>query len=498
MLLLIGLGLFVHRENFTYGLVGNDTYSQIVTSRVESASDFWDNFREPLAKDLIRASFYRPVQSFCIALDYALWGLAPAGYQVATMGVFAACIALLYLTAGRLAGRGAWLAPLVATLFLTLHPALLNVLPAPCRRAELLVSVFMLGTLLILPIGPGRRSWPRFLLAGLLVLLACASKEIGIIGIGLVFLHQLCFSFEGCFRRNLVRALLAALPAAGAAALYMAGRTIVLDGFGGYHIEAPAPFGYLLKLGSAHLAADALCPWSFLATWSPLQLASVSLTVLAILTAAFLAAGLSSVNPDAQCSARLLLLGVAWIVPLVIVLGLNQRYGPWYALVPLIGVALIIASLVRGIQVMMRGRLIARVLGGVSAAGVLAALIIALYASPLGVDYPHWRIATRLMRESLRRMEAKLRDAGYGERVGLQLRLRVTSAQPHDRPYARSPGEPTLHSVFIFNPRNVRSWVKLRYPDRNIHLLWGPRVPPPQAAADEVLLHIYPNRAPLR
>lgn len=498
VLALIALGVFVHRENFTCGLVGNDTYPQILTSRVESVGDFWDNFREPLARGYLVASFYRPVQSFSIALDEALWALTPVGYQISTMAVFAACIALLYLTIRKLVGREAWLAPLVGTLFFVLHPTLLTVLPAPCRRAELLVNVFLLAALLVLPIGPGKRSWGRFILAGLFVLLASASKEIGVMGFALVFLHQLCFAFEGRFGRNLTRAVLAALPALAAAALYLIARTIVLGGLGGYHFDDPAPFFELLPRWCAQLAVDALCPWSFFENRTPLQLALVSLVILTLLALVFAAGGFCSTTLRMQRVGRLLVIAAAWIVPLVLVLGLNQLYGPWYALVPVVGLALVVAGLVQGVRLVIAGRLLVRLLSVVSAVGLLVAVVFPLYASPLFTEYPYWGIATDLLEQTQKRIEERIGTARDGDQVSVRIPVRVTPRAPERRPFEPSSDTPRVFGVVVFKYEGVVCWLKLRYPDRNIRVIWDAGQPLPAAREDEVLLLAYPDRSAMR
>lgn len=498
VLVLIVLGWYVHRANFTYGLVGNDTYPQILTSRVERIGDFWDNFREPLAEGYLAASFYRPVQSLSIALDEALWGLESAGYQLTTMVVFAACIALLYLTIAKLVGRAAWLAPLVGTAFFVLHPTLLTVLPTPCRRAELFVSVFLLAALLVLPVGRGGRQWIRFLLAGLFVLLASASKEIGVMGVGLVFLHQLCFASEQRGRRNLARAGLAALPALVGAAVYLIARTAVLGGLGGYYFKDSEPFLTLLPRWSAQLAVDALCPWGFLGGWTPLQLALLSLAALTGLTLLFAGVGLASTAPRMQRVARLLVVALAWIVPLVLVLGLNQLYGPWYALVPVVGLALAVAGLVQGIRLLMGGRFLARLLSVVALIALVVALIVPLRASPLLAEYPHWRIATELLDQTQKQIDERLGGARDGQRVSVQIPVRVTPRAPEQRPHEPSGDQPQIFGVVIFKYEGVSAWIKLRYPDRNIRVVWDSEAPLPEPRPDEVLLLAYPDRSTMR
>jgi hypothetical protein len=489
VLALIGLGLFVHRANFTYGLIGNDTYSQIITSRIESVGDLWGIFREPLAEDLIRASFYRPVQSLCMAFDYALWGLEPLGYQLTTLGVFAACIALLYLTTRKLLGNDAWLAPVVATLFFVLHPVLLNVLPAPCRRAEVLASAFLLAALLVMPVGSGGRTWRRCVLAGFFVLLACGSKEVGTIGVGLVFLHQLCFACEGSFARNARRAVLGALPAALAVTLYMLARTLVVGGLGGYRVADPSPFSELLRRSSAQLVVDILCPWSFIESWTPLQLGLVPLVILVLLTVAFALGGLLSGTREVR-RVGLLVIGVAWILPLVLLLGLTQRYGPWYATVPLVGVALVVAGVVDGVRAMTGQRRPIRLLSVVPAAGVLIAMIIVLWSSPLFADYPHWATATQHLSDAQQRIDKKLRAARNGQRVDVRIARRVTPPVPNGRPYERSPSRPLLYAVSWFKMEALESWVRLRYPDKNVRVVRARSSASPLPRDGEILLVI--------
>jgi hypothetical protein len=498
VLALIALGVFIHRENFSYGLVGNDTYPQILTSRVESAGDLWDNLSEPLAEGYLEASFYRPAQSLSIALDEALWGLRPIGYQLSTMLAFAACIALLYLTIRKLIGGGAWLAPLVGTLFFVLHPTLLTVLPAPCRRAELLVSVFLLAALLVLPTTPDRRSWMRFMLAGLFVLLASASKEIGVMGFALVFLHQLLIGDSGRLGRRIKPAALATLPALAGAALYLVARTIVLGGLGGYYFKDPEPFFELLPRWCAQLTVDVLCPWSFVETWAPLKLALLPLIILGLLTAGFLARGLLSSTKEARRAGRSLVIGVAWIVPLVVVLGLNQLYGPWYALVPVIGLSLVVAGLVHGTRSMLAGRSNSRVLCVVAAAALLTALVVPLYASPLYTEYAQWSLASELLERTQTDLGKLIDDARDGECVTARVPVRVTPRAPRRRPFEPSGERPRVYGVVIFKHEGVSAWVELRYPAREIRVVWDARPPLPRPRADEVLLLAYPDRSEMR
>ncbi len=495
---LIGLGLFIHRDNFGYGLVGNDTYPQILTSRVDSLADFWDNFREPLAEGYLEASFYRPVQSMSIALDERLGGLDPRGYQHTTLAVFAACIAVLYATLRKLGGGEKWAAPLVGTLFFIMHPALLSVLPAPCRRAELFVGLFLLAALLVLPDGSEQRRWPRCLLAGFFVLLACGSKEIGAMGCGLVFLHQLFFTRERGFGRKALASGKAASPAIAGVMLYLLVRSTVLGGWGGYHFDDPEPFLELLPRWCGQLAVDALCPWAFIDGLTPVRLAYVPLTILGLLGLGFGIGGLCGRSSQWRRIGALLLLGSAWIVPLVLVLGLNQLYGPWYALMPVVGLALLVGGLAYAVERMLVQRGLTRILGALVGILLLAALVVPLGASPLWTEYSEWATATRLLAQTQERIDETLAGAAVGTRVSVLIPVRVTQRAPDGRPFRAEGEQPRLYGVVIFKYEGVSAWLKLRYPERKIRLEWGPRRPLPEPDPDEVLLLAYPDRTVLR
>ncbi|MBU0617020.1 MAG: hypothetical protein KKI02_04835, partial [Planctomycetes bacterium] len=359
-------------------------------------------------------------------------------------------------------------------------------------------SVFLLAALLVLPSTPDRRSWKRFMLAGLFVLLASASKEIGVMGFALVFLHQLLFARTRRFGHQITRAALATLPALAGAALYLIARAMVLGGLGGYYFKDAEPFFELLPRWCAQLAVDGLCPWSFVETWTPLQLAGVPLAVLAMLTIAFMVRGLLSSDRESRRAGWLLVIGVAWILPLVLVLGLNQLYGPWYALVPVVGLSLVVAGLVHGIRSTVAGRPVLRVVRFVSAVALFAALVVPLRASPLYTEYPHWSAASELLEQTQAGIDKLIDNAHDGERLTVQIPVRVTPRAPRQRPFEPSGERPRVYGVVIFKYEGVAAWVKLRYPDRDVRVIWDARPPLPRPGPDEVLLLAYPGRSEMR
>ena len=229
-----------------------------------------------------------------------------------------------------------------------------------------------------------------------------------------------------------------------------------------------------------------------------MQLALPALAALTGLMLLFVVLGFGSTIPRMQRVGRLLVIALAWIVPLVLVLGLNQLYGPWYALVPVVGLALAVAALVQGIRLLMEGRLLPRVLSAVALSALVVTLIISLRASPLLVEYAHWRIATELLDQTQQQMDERLDAARDGERVSVQIPVRVTPRAPQQRPYQPSGDQPQIFGVVIFKYEGVSAWIKLRHPDRNIRVVWDAPPPLPEPRPDEVLLLAYPDRSAMR
>jgi len=487
--ILVAIGLVSHWDNFSYGLVGSDTYSQILASRIQAFDDFLDTFREPLTNQLILAGFYRPVQNLSIALDYSLWGLDPFGYQLTSMLWFIACIVLLHLTTRRLLG-GAWLGPTAATLLFVLHPTLLNVLPTPCRRAELLATVFLLATLLVLPVVGSRWRWRRLTLAGVFVLLAAGAKETGTLGLALVFLHQFMYADASGFGRRVRIAILASLPAAAAVTLYLICRTLVLGAVGGYDVELADSYGVMLGRAAAQLCVDVCCPWSFVSGLTPMQMALVPLVIGGGLAAAFLAVGLRRRDDVARNAGRMVVLGAAWIVPLVLVLGVNPRYGPWYALMPLVGALLIVAAVAQGVGRLLRQRGGGRLLGIVAAVGVVAMLAVTAWAAPLWTDYPEWATATQLLQAAQTRLDEKLRDIRRPGDVRVRIVPRCGARVKPERPFSPSPECPLVYGVGIWKAEGVHAWLRMRYPDKLVRVTYAARPAEAPAGATRLLLEL--------
>jgi len=462
----LALGLFANRGTLRQGILGFDSYIQINTSRVESASDFVENFTQPLTDGRIVARFYRPVQNLSIALDYALWELEPFGYQLSSWLSYGIAALLVYLTCLRVLGRGGLVGAVVATAFWALHPLLLNVLPVPCRRSDTLVTSFLCLGLLCLPATAEQRLQPvRWILSGLCVLFAAASKDIGVMGLGLIFLYRLAVGSDE--EGRLRAALRASVPALVAVIVYMVGRTLVLGGFGGYVRGEDDPGSYLGRVqnfGTA-LLQESFYPSEFLPTglqpsgWSHASVALILAGGLLALGLWFWLQGAVVRRPACARPAILILLGVAWLLPPVVALGFLKWDAPWYAVHPLVGIGFVLGGCAEAACSALRGPLVAKVEGAFVLVFVTVIAVCGLRFSPLWSDYPEWDVATAAVNETLTTLDTKLSTAQLGD----QIHLRNT-------PYPEMPEKPdslALRWVAGIDRKGMQAWAEMRYPHLN-------------------------------
>ncbi len=460
VLLVLALVGWTYRELPSYGLLGLDTLLQIEASRIENLDDLAGTFTETLTDGVIRGRFYRPVQNLSIALDYRLWGLDARGYQWQTLIALLATVALFFVALRRWLGAGL-VGPAAAALFFGLHPVLMNALPTPCRRSEVLVILFLLAALIVLPVHGERRSVMRSIAAGLLILLASGAKDVGIMGLGLVFLHQVLLNPQVSVTRTLTRAATMSVATLLAIGVYLLNRTLVLGGLGGYPQLADnrlSPLQRFTQYGRETLAADLLpflpVDWRA-AGWTPEGLALVLFGLL--LGASVLAALLLARRPFAE--RRMLgplVLGLAWLVPPFTLLAALHENWAWYGVLPAGGFALLIGGLLHiGIVGLRRGS----VAGGLLLVPAGAALVAGLYSSPLLVDYPDWREATKLLDATWAQVDRRVPRAQPGSAVAIDTQPYYRGEWPTDRP--------VLGAVSTVMIPGVQAYARLKYPEKN-------------------------------
>lgn len=276
--LLLPIALFaclVHAESLDLWFVATDTLPLIETSRVSNPAAIGTLFTQPLMAGSDFASmalFYRPVASLTYAIDHALWGLDPFGYHLTNVVLHAVGTVLVVVTITEITDRPR-VGYLTGLLF-TVHPVTVEVVPVIARRQDILLAIFVLGTISLFVRWHRRwqrhrrqnREWTlrpyRPLIAALVAYtLALGSKETALVVPALLLVWATLQQDEGPMQR-----LRAGLTAMGSFAvvtlLYAAVRVAVLGGLGGYH----SPFGGLpsYTLENVLLTAGKYVLWTVL------------------------------------------------------------------------------------------------------------------------------------------------------------------------------------------------------------------------------------------
>lgn len=256
------LGLFllavvVHIESLTYWFVAIDTPKLIASSRAGSVDDIVDVFTRPMMHGTgftDFALFYRPLSSLSYTVDYWVWGLNPAGYHLTTLVLHGVVAVLVAITVAEITDNSV-VGQLSGVLF-ALHPLTAEVVPAASRRHDIIMAVFMLGSLTLFirhtkkrdqgvqeqaptQVQTRTRIQGAYRLGGALLLyvLALGAKEPALMIPGLVFIWSAIQRFET--PSNALRtAVRDVIPFGVVTIAYLAVRFAVLGGLGGYDRDA--------------------------------------------------------------------------------------------------------------------------------------------------------------------------------------------------------------------------------------------------------------------
>lgn len=479
LIVLLGLAGHSYRKVPTYELLGAETYLQIDAARIRNVGDFLGTFKENLTDGRISAHYYRPVQNLSIALDYWLGELDPKAYQIDSLVVYLLSLLVGYWAMSRLLGPRSWIGPVVMVLFFGLHPLLIQVIPFPCRRSELLAVLFLLAALGVLSQkrpGPGL----AVLVAGILVGLACASKESAAVGVGLVFAHQFLFA-GGSPARRIKLATLATVPAFTFFGIYFLNRSLVVGGLGGYVRGGEQGYWQALTANVQHIIRDTLCPWPLIGQLAPMYWALISGGVLAAFVVLACLVGPLVSAERARRVAATALLGVLWFAPPLLLLGFSRAYAPWSATMPLAGVAMVAGALAQAGADMMRRGGLTRLAGVVALVGVAVVLVDGLYTSPVAHDYEELAEASDIVREELADLKSRLDEAVPSSSVVIDLFPEYAGTEQNNRP-------PLTVSLIDF--RGVRAWTELVYPRRRIRVSAYVRAQAWRAGNNEILVKV--------
>ncbi|MBI4844366.1 MAG: hypothetical protein HY809_08610 [Nitrospirae bacterium] len=242
--LLIILVVFISYGNMlNYYFTSTDSFILIERGRIRSFEDITRIFSEPLAKHL---PFYRPVSTLSFSLDFYLWELNPFGYHLTDLLLHIFASILLFFFA-RVLSCGSNTAALAAALLFTAHPVLVEVVPAIARRQEMLLSIFVLLSLLCLHANLTKPIFSKSYLAlsVFFYIMAAGSKETALILPFMVFAYSVSFlSRESKTKIKTVSASAAkTLPFILAGSVFLSWRYHILSGIGGYSdMPVQAPF----------------------------------------------------------------------------------------------------------------------------------------------------------------------------------------------------------------------------------------------------------------
>src|SRR5687768_5958128 len=156
-----GAFALIYLPDVGHGFISDD-FRWVVASRSESPGDL-------IALLSANTGFYRPIVSWSFAADHAIWGTAAFGYGLTNLLLCFTTAAALFALARRVALPPAAALVAVGVWLFNFHAVNMAVLWLSGRTA-LLVSLFSIGSAHAML---GR----RFILAGVLSLLAMLSKE---------------------------------------------------------------------------------------------------------------------------------------------------------------------------------------------------------------------------------------------------------------------------------------------------------------------------------
>lgn len=417
-----------------YELLGHDSYPILLASRIRSWSDFVGTFTERLMDGAYPGLFYRPLLNLTFAWDYAWWGLDPFGYQITNAALFVVAAGAVGALAYRLAGA-APAALIVAWAVFLLHPAHVEVIPVPARRAELLCCSF-LALAVFSSLSPARlRAERSHWVPALWTAAAVAGKESAFVAPGIVFAAVFLVAGFGPARR-------AAGAHLGAVGLALAARLAVLGTLGGH--TGPGVRGPLESLTRVPLIVSG---W-LVAPQPAMSRSVVGMVVILLLVAA---ATWVLVRSD---SLRAAAVGVVWLASFAGLYTLAGWVDTWYATLPVAGWAVLLGVAATAFLRVLRSDPPA----WIGLAALAGWLLWQSAYSPVVRPYEEWARGSNAVRTYLDRAAETLVEA----------RTDVVTLDPVPYWVAPDGSRRTVLGAALLAEYSVEAWVTLRFPSTDV------------------------------
>ncbi len=246
MVLSIALIAFLtYRDILGYFFTGIDTMALIDSGRIQSFGDVIRIFNEPLGSNtpmLERVQkCYRPISTLSYSLDYSIWKLNPFGYHLTNL-ILHILVSILVFFFIRFLTSGKQVTALLGALIFTTHPVLVEGIPATIRRFDTITTLFVLLSILLFLkyFSTAFRKRGYLLFSIFFYILALGAKEIAVILPFLIFTYLITISFsdEEPFKDRIFQSVKICLPYFILTFIYLAWRTYILQGIGGYVKEA--------------------------------------------------------------------------------------------------------------------------------------------------------------------------------------------------------------------------------------------------------------------
>jgi tetratricopeptide (TPR) repeat protein len=224
----VAAGLFT--PSLTHEFVFDDDIEIVRNEHIRSLENLPEIFSTTVWTGGGRETYlYRPLAITSYAVNYALAGLEPWSFHLVNV-LLHGMIAALVFVLGRQWRLSSFAAGMGA-LFFALHPVHVEAVAAVAGRKELLAALFTLAMVLSHPWAT-RRRWPAALVPAAAYGAAMLSKEVGVVGLGLVVAQDLFLGQDRGATDVTKRRMAMYAAYAGLLSAYLVARTAVVGGLG--------------------------------------------------------------------------------------------------------------------------------------------------------------------------------------------------------------------------------------------------------------------------